>query len=200
MNARYSLTLFAVLLMFTVCTAQKVKAPIGKATVFLNGAEISRTAEVKLKAGKSTLVFSEISANIRSESIRVSVGQDVTILSVSDRRNYLHAQQRSKSITTLSDSLAKTRDEVALTDGQIATLRSEKELLFREEAIGGVSSGVPVEEIERRQTSFVVVVMKFMRNYSVWKRLTTAVSAPSKRWKGNWRAGTLRTCRRWQKS
>ncbi|MFT5847532.1 DUF4140 domain-containing protein [Psychroserpens sp.] len=64
-------------------------------TVYLSGAQIKRTATIKLLKGTTTFVFNKLSPNIQENSIQIYGLKSASILSVNFGINYL-----SKQITT----------------------------------------------------------------------------------------------------
>jgi hypothetical protein len=68
---------------------QKVASKVEKVTVFLNGAQVTRTATASVVPGTSTLVFENLSPNLDPASMQVRATGDFTILSVKHELNYL---------------------------------------------------------------------------------------------------------------
>src|SRR5258708_21200846 len=68
---------------------QKIKAPVESVVVYLDGAEITQSKTVTFEAGRNTIVFTGISSHLLSKSIQINPGPDVSILSISDKINYL---------------------------------------------------------------------------------------------------------------
>ena len=108
---------------------QKVRSKIEKVTVFINGAQVNRVASTSLKAGKTELVFANISPNIDKTSIQVKGDGAFTILSVVHQLNHLEEQKRRDEILQLE---AEKRRNAAEKDVQVAHLsvcRQEKSML-----------------------------------------------------------------------
>src|SRR5277367_1688805 len=80
---------------------QKVESKVQKVIVFLNGAQVTRTAMVNVNAGTSTLVFGNISPGIDVQSIQVRANGEFTILSVKHEMNYLNEQVKQKHLEEL---------------------------------------------------------------------------------------------------
>src|ERR1700733_13113365 len=92
--------LMVVVILFITITAnaedQKIASKVQKVIVFLNGAQVTRTAMVNVNAGTSELVFGGISPDIDVQSIQVHANGDFTILSVKHEMNYLDEQVKQK--------------------------------------------------------------------------------------------------------
>ncbi len=141
----------------TAAIAQTMKATsnVQSVTVYMLGAELHSTAVVILPKGKSTVVFSGLSPQLNPGSIRFSVAAgDATILSVSSRTNYLSVQNDNKQIGQLKDSVELIRDQLSRIAMSRETYVKEKDLLFKNQSIGGTENGVKVEEIQRSADFF----------------------------------------------
>lgn len=151
------LVFFCVILVSASLFAQnKSKEPVVDAvTVYPTGAEIHSVVQVDVSKGKSTILFTGLSPVLDSKSIQVSVDPvDVTILSVSNRTNYLSGKSDNAKIKSLKDSLEMLSDELILIQMQRETFVKEKDLLFKNQSIGGTENGVLVGEIERSADFF----------------------------------------------
>src|SRR6187402_2550159 len=81
--------------------SQQVNSKIAQVTVFLEGAQVTRSASVNLKQGVSNLSLPGIAAGIQEQSIQVDGPSAVKILSVSFRVNYLDNVQKPEKVTYL---------------------------------------------------------------------------------------------------
>ena len=79
---------------------------------------------------------------------------DITILSVSSRTNYLSGKTDNPKIKVLKDSLEILNDELIIIQMRRETFVKEKDLLFKNQSIGGTENGVKVEEIEKSADFF----------------------------------------------
>jgi len=108
-----------------------VESDVNAVTVFLDRAMVQRAASIDLVAGETTLLFSELPANLRENSLQVS-GQGsggVTILDVQSRNIFLTAEpspeireleEKLKELTHQKDRLA---DETAALEEEQGVLR-----------------------------------------------------------------------------
>ena len=92
--------LFAIAILLVAVASKaddhKIDSKVQKVTVFLNGAQVTRTAMVNVTAGTSTLIFGNISPGIDVQSIQVHANGEFTILSVKHEMNYLDEQAKVK--------------------------------------------------------------------------------------------------------
>ena len=80
-------------------TAQvSVNSKIDRVTVFVSGAQITRTAFIDLKTGSTELVLNNLSPNINAQSISAGLSNEVTILSVNNGIDYLNQQAKTVEV------------------------------------------------------------------------------------------------------
>lgn len=144
------LIVFAYTYMVQAADVEKcVKSEVTSVTVYMSGAEIHHNAKVKLSKGKNTITFTSLSPKLDSKSISVDVlPKDITILSVNSKTNYLVKKVDNPNIKMLRDSSESITDQLTMIANERETLQKEKDLLFKNEAIGGTQKGILVEEIE----------------------------------------------------
>jgi len=135
--------------------AKQVNSVIENVTVFLTGAQLEQTCEVDLKNGKQSIAFIGLSPELDPNSVVIEADpKNVTILSVNTRNNYMKPLPDNRGIGIARDSMNMITDRVSALTNEIATLEKEKDLLFKNEAIGGVTQGVAISEIEKAADFF----------------------------------------------
>lgn len=78
---------------------------ISEAIVYLNGANVTRTAEINVRKGSHTLVFKGITTQLDPKSIQVETNVPVTLLSIQHEINFLEDLKTPKRIKELEDTL-----------------------------------------------------------------------------------------------
>ena len=158
MNKLLSIVLFT---LPCVVSGQKKEiettARITDVTVYTAAAEINYEKEIILPKGKCTVVFNELTPFIVENSVNVSVSNPaVSIVTVAERINYAREKKNiNEQVSHLQDSLAKMTRELGLLKCKRDVTEAEKGLLFKGEAIGGLSThGVSVTEIEKASAFF----------------------------------------------
>lgn len=142
---------------FTAVAAEneeRVPSTITNVTVFLNQAQVTRVAKVSLQAGVTHLVFDRVSPYINLNSIQVKTESNVTLLSVSQRNNFLLSEEKPTFILNLEDTLEALTHQLALINIRREALVLEKEVLAANKHIGGSNAGVKVEDLEDALTLF----------------------------------------------
>lgn len=125
----------------------EVRSEVSAVTVFLDRALVQRVAEVTVDPGESTIVLSELPANLWDHSLQVSgTGpEDTTVLDVQSRNHFLTAEP-SPLIRELEQTLRDlSRQRDVLNDEQGA-LEHERSVLNR---INSAATTIPEEGGER---------------------------------------------------
>jgi ABC-type taurine transport system substrate-binding protein len=84
----------------------KITTKIDAVKLSMQGAEIVREKEMTLASGTSRLTFVGLSPKINAQSVQVTATNDVQVLSVVGKINFLARQKESPKINTLRDSIA----------------------------------------------------------------------------------------------
>jgi hypothetical protein len=108
---------------------QPAASVVKEVTIYKRGAQISREANVSLAAGRTELVFKDLSPQIVAKSVQVRAEDDVMLLSVAFRLNYLEqGPEKDKEIKRLTE-------EIETLTRQINLLREEAGVYTKEESL-----------------------------------------------------------------
>ncbi len=133
------------------CFAQQTESPDSKVTdvtLFLSGAQVTRTAQETIQAGITELTFTGLSENIDANTIRLTGEGDFTIISVNSRINYLKTQKTVKdeeSIKARKKQLETLLEDLAAQQGVIVT---EENLLKANQKIGSPDKGTTTLDLK----------------------------------------------------
>ncbi len=125
-----------------------VTSRINAAKVFLNGAQVARSATTTLSAGRSTLVFTGLSEALDPMSIQVTGKGGYTILSVNHRINYLTESPKKGEIEDLRTRIQKLEHDWNLENGLQQVWVNEEQLLLKNSAVGGQQSGLTAAQLQ----------------------------------------------------
>ncbi|MGZ4033231.1 MAG: DUF4139 domain-containing protein [Bacteroidia bacterium] len=127
---------------------QEINTPVESAIIYLYGAEVTHTKQVTLNPGRNKIIFTGLSPKLDAKSIQVNTSGDVSILAISDATNYTANQKESTKIKSLKDSVAILNDGISQTNNDKDAYVSEKNMIIRNEAIGGTEKGVAIAELK----------------------------------------------------
>lgn len=87
---------------------QKVKTAVEKVTLFIDGAQVTRTRQIDLPAGNSTVVFTGLSPYLDDKSMQVSAKGKFTVTAVNRLFNHTDSLERSTRQQALEREIAET--------------------------------------------------------------------------------------------
>ena len=111
--------IFSLLLLLLSCTfalaadPQPVVSVVKEVTIFQNGAQVTRTGTHRVSAGRSELVFKDLSTHILEKSIQLKAEGEITIMSVRFQMNYLEAAGKQGEIKSLETEYEALADRIA---------------------------------------------------------------------------------------
>ncbi|MBL6449811.1 mucoidy inhibitor MuiA family protein [Fulvivirga sp. 29W222] len=142
--------LFSSLWVFSQGEEQLVSSKISEVTVYLQGAQVTRTFDASTPSGNTTLVIGNLPVNIRERSIQIkALNEGVKVLAVSGRLNYLDEKKKSEQIVSLEAERDKLNDQIADQEVWQEVYKEEESLLIGNKAIGGTDNGVSIEELKQ---------------------------------------------------
>jgi uncharacterized protein (TIGR02231 family) len=125
-----------------------VETNIETVKISLQGAEIIREKELILPTGRSRIVFNGLSTKINAQSIQVTATNDVQVLSVVGKINFLANQKQSLKVIAIKDSINLISLELQNIQDFINAFSVEEALLKQNLKIGG-NNGTQVSEVEK---------------------------------------------------
>ncbi len=124
-----------------------VKSDIKDVTVFLNGAQITRTGNTYLNEGTTYVLFQNLSPYINPTTVQVKGEGSFTILSVRYQLNYLNNIAINKEVKQINDSIEMLQQDLTLLQGMQNVYAEEEAMIIANKAIGGQDIGVKVTEL-----------------------------------------------------
>jgi len=125
-----------------------VTSSISNVTVFLSGAEVQREGRVAVKVGAQQVIFENLPVRLNPQSIQVSGAGNFTILGVSHRTNYLKPAEKTKEAERLEQLVKSLNEKINQQTAAQEVLKSEEEMLKKNQYIGGAQTGVKVAELK----------------------------------------------------
>jgi hypothetical protein len=145
--------LVAVSLFFITIAAQaddqKIVSKVQKVVVFLNGAQVTRTAMVHISPGNSTLIFENISPGIDVQSIQVHANGEFTILSVKHELNFLNEQIKQQRIEDLKAKQRSIKEKIDLQNSLASIYQEEENMLVKNQMIAGQNTGLDIIKLKQ---------------------------------------------------
>lgn len=124
------------------------KSTITDVTVYLDGAEIKRSAKVKLSSGTSEFIFKDLSPYIEESSIQVSGLKTTSVLSINYANNFLSEHKHNDSISHLQSELENLNSKIENQRNIIAGYNEELSLIKSNQHLGNETEVVSLEKLK----------------------------------------------------
>ena len=126
---------------------KEVTSKIEEVTVFLRGAQVTRTARVSLNSGINKLRFTNLSPNLDPNSIQINLDKKATILSVNKRINHIESPASSEKEELLRDKIEALTFQVKQKQDEKAVLAMEAQLLNKNLNLKGTKNNLVIEDL-----------------------------------------------------
>ncbi|HEY1870691.1 MAG TPA: DUF4140 domain-containing protein, partial [Chitinophagaceae bacterium] len=167
--------------MFACCfiSAQKelvsVPSKIEKVTVFMQGAQVERSAKQNLAAGKYNIEFDGISPKIDKKSIQLKADGKLTILSVNHQVNFLKEQQVREEIKLLETQKDQLNDKMNMEKNMQNVYKQEEQMILKNQSIKGDNATLKVsdlkEAVDFQRQRLTEVYQKLQENANNLKKM-----------------------------
>lgn len=128
---------------------QKVTTKVKSAIIYLDGAEIHRSKQVTLAKGRNKIIFKGLSPKLNEQSIQVTTTNNVVLLAISNKIDYITDVKEKPRVKRLRDSLELlTNSNIMLNDDKDA-YKIEKDMLLQNKSIGGNDNGVSIIQLKQ---------------------------------------------------
>lgn len=127
--------------------ANPVNSELKEVTVFLQGAQLHRTAQASIPAGIHEVIITGLPVQLDANSIQVKGQGRFTILSVSHRVNFLESAQQTVAVKILEDSLRHYKQEIDLLQALLKVYEAEETMLLANKEVGSKEKGVTVSDL-----------------------------------------------------
>lgn len=107
----------------------RVKTTAEKVMLFIDGAQVTRTKQVDIPAGTSTLIFTGLSPYMDAQSMQVSAKGKLTVTAVNQQYNYTDSASISQKQQSLQGELKKIRKQYTEQNAELGLINSEYEML-----------------------------------------------------------------------
>jgi len=143
--------LFIIAMAVKADDGQKIASKVQKVVVFLNGAQVTRTAMVNVSPGVSELVFGGIPAGVDEQSIQVHSNGEFTILSVKQELNYLDVNEdvKAKKVEELRAQQKILRDRIDMQNNMLAIYQNEETVLAKNQFVRPENQNLDVQKLKQ---------------------------------------------------
>ena len=132
----------------------EIKSEISEVTVYLSGAQITRSKTVDVPAGRSVLKFVNLSPFIDAKSLSVYAKGDLTLLSVNLQHNFLSLQTPSKEKEELTKTKKDLEKKLQTENAYLEVLNEEMAFLKANSTVGGANTGTSLSALKEANLYF----------------------------------------------
>lgn len=135
---------------FTTLGISQIISPskLSEVTVYLEGAQIKRTATVSLPKGNSTIIFNDLSSLIVDNSVRVKSLDGVKIQSVSLKKKLISNGIRPESTSEIEKVIGSTQKKLDDKTAEYNAVKSQQNLYSSSYSIKGDETGINAQNFK----------------------------------------------------
>lgn len=126
----------------------KVKTAVEKVTLFIDGAQVTRSRQVNIPAGRSVIVFTGLSSYLDDRSMQIAARGNFSITAVNRRFNYTDSLERSNRQKTLEKRLDEVLQQQKQQKALLEVINAENEMLKANCSISNRNVATPLAAIK----------------------------------------------------
>ncbi|MEO9890977.1 mucoidy inhibitor MuiA family protein [Aurantibacter sp.] len=150
-----NLILFLVLSPFlTYGNDVEIPSKIKEVTVYLSGANITRTANCNLPSGATEITLTGLSSKIDESSIQISGLQSVSILSMSYDINFMPVILDKSTSLPLQSRLDVIAAEIAILKNTVSGLEEEEQVIYTNRTVSARTQSLSLEKVKEISTYY----------------------------------------------
>ncbi|MEQ8472353.1 MAG: mucoidy inhibitor MuiA family protein [Marinoscillum sp.] len=145
---------YAILLLFIFTESfsqqiseREITTTIDEVTVFIKGAQITRTGTTSIPTGKSKMIVKGLSPYMDGKSVQVKATGNFTILSVNPTLNFLNQIKREKRVDSLNQILTDIDLKIERKQARLEVLDEKSSVLNVNRKLGSDNLGVTVSQL-----------------------------------------------------
>lgn len=139
---------------------KEVTTTIKSAIIYLDGAEIHRSKKVTLEKGRTKVVFTGLSPKFNATNIQVTTSNDIELLAISHRIDYLTNVKEKPKVIKLKDSLDLINQSNVAFYNEKDAYNIEKNMMLQNKSIGGNDNGVSIVELKQAADFYRARIME----------------------------------------
>ena len=132
----------------------KVSSKIKEVTVYLSGAQITRTASYTIEAGTSEVIFTSLSPKIDESSIQVSGLQNVSILAMAYDLNYITVVSGNPEVIALENQIKAVKMNITKHNNSILGLTEEEKVITTNRLVSTHNQTFDLEQLKKISTYY----------------------------------------------
>lgn len=160
---------------------QKVKTSVEQVTLFIDGAQVTRTRQIDLPAGNSTVVFTGLSPYLDDKSMQVSAKGPFTVTAVNRLFNHTDSLERSVRQQALEREIADTKRQQKQLNASYEVLEAEYAMLKENCSVGNRNVATPLAGIKELNEYYVARLQALKSKELSLKEEATTIDSRERR-------------------
>lgn len=128
---------------------KELKTSIKEVTVFLQSAQITRSGQLSVPAGKTLLTVKSLSPFMDHNSIQVKGNGDFTILSVNHKFNHLNDLKKDAAIDSLEKQSRTLYEKISVHQSRLDVLKEKQSVLNENKKLGSVDGQNSLDQLSK---------------------------------------------------
>ncbi|EAR01437.1 DUF4139 domain-containing protein [Maribacter sp. HTCC2170] len=133
---------------------KKIPTKIKEVTVYLSGAQITRTALCTLKPGSTEYTFTGLSPKVDESSIQISGLKSVSVLSMAYNIDFLSVKESDPEIKSLESEIIGVNRKISLLQNHIIGLEEELKVIRANKLISGETQELNLVRLKEISTYY----------------------------------------------
>lgn len=125
----------------------KQKVDINAVTVFLDGAEMYSTTKLKVPAGESEFLLTNVAGNVNQQSLNIGAGSNVVVQSATFQNDYLHNNELTPRAREIEDSIEYLSDKRKGVANKVRSIDEQINIIKQNRQVSGSNSGLSTTEL-----------------------------------------------------
>jgi hypothetical protein len=125
-----------------------VPSQLQSVTVYLSGATIQRSAQLDIPRGRSELVLQDLPPDLDPQTIQLTLEEDLKILSIGARKNFLRTKALEKSLEQWQKRLDSLDDQQRIFQKKMDVLKQEEIMLARNQELKAAQGSIKMEDLK----------------------------------------------------
>ena len=122
---------------------------ITEVTVFLEGAQVTRTGKINLPPGESVISLEKLSPYMDAKSVQVKAEGDFTVLSVKHKQDFLNEREKNEETEKLQSRKEELNTEIEIKKARLEVLAEKESLLDKNKNLNGETNSASLDQLKQ---------------------------------------------------
>lgn len=144
----------------------KTSPEINDVIIYMTGAQMRYKMNVNLVKGRNMLILDNFAPGLNPSSIRVKSDENIAVLSIAHKITSAPVESESLKYARINDSIKIISKKLAAINDEKNALGVQKDMLLKNQSLGGQNTGVNVAELQKAADFFQLRVLDINKRIS----------------------------------